>query len=154
MVLQAGLAVLLSRSGAGVDVPIGTPVAGRADEALHDLVGFFVNTLVLRTDLSGDPSFAELLDRIREWDLAAFAHQDVPFERLVEVLNPARSASRQPLFQVMLVDDATIRQWQAPALRIDPVPLGGETAKFDLTLTVRQEHSPDGTPAGIHGNHE
>ncbi|MFL6162147.1 MAG: amino acid adenylation domain-containing protein [Jatrophihabitantaceae bacterium] len=154
MVLQAGLAMLLSRSGAGVDVPIGTPVAGRADEALHELVGFFVNTLVLRTDLSGDPSFAELLGRIREWDLAAFAHQDVPFERLVEVLNPARSASRQPLFQVMLVDDATIRQWQPPGLRIQPEPLGGETAKFDLTLLIRQEHTPDGAPAGIHGTLE
>jgi amino acid adenylation domain-containing protein len=150
MLLQAGLAVLLSRCGAGVDIPIGTPVAGRGDEALHNQVGFFVNTLVLRTDLSGDPSFAELLSRVREWDLAAYAHQDLPFERLVEVLNPARSASRYPLFQVMLAsDDDTSRPWQVPDLETRVEPLTGQTAKFDLTLFIRQEHAADGTPGGI-----
>ena len=155
MVLHAGLAALLHRCGAGADIPIGTPVAGRSDEAVHDLVGFFVNTLVLRADLTGDPSFAELLARVRETDLAAYTNQDVPFERLVEILNPARSVSRHSLFQVMLVsDNAVTRQWQLPGLRAEPESLGHETTKFDLSLFFRPQHDADGSPAGIRGTFE
>ncbi|MEV6150024.1 non-ribosomal peptide synthase/polyketide synthase [Nonomuraea sp. NPDC052129] len=102
MVLHAALATLLHRLGAGADVPIGSPTSGRADAVLNDLVGFFVNTVVLRADLSGSPSFTELLRRVRETDLAAFEHANVPFQQVVEVVNPVREQGRNPLFQVMI----------------------------------------------------
>ncbi|SKA38482.1 amino acid adenylation domain-containing protein [Marinactinospora thermotolerans DSM 45154] len=135
MVLQAAVAALLTRLGAGTDIPLGTPVAGRADPALDDLVGFFVNTLVLRTDTSADPSFRELVARVREADLAAFEHQDIPFERLVELLNPVRSTAHHPLFQVMVAyQRAGDLEFPLAGIEVRREPQPGATAKFDLAV--------------------
>ncbi|WAL97007.1 non-ribosomal peptide synthetase [Streptomyces sp. Je 1-369] len=153
MVVQAALASLLSRLGAGTDIPLGTPVAGRGEEALHDLVGFFANTLVLRTDVSGDPTFRELLARVRETDLAAFENQDLPFERLMEILDPPRSLARHPLFQVMLVFDAGAGvSLDMPDLRVEEMHVPGrDSAKFDLNCEFRESYDADGRAAGITG---
>ncbi|MGW7052605.1 condensation domain-containing protein [Streptomyces sp. NPDC054887] len=152
MAVRAALATALAAAGAGPDLVIGTPVAGRPEEDLYELVGFFVNTLALRTDLSGDPSPATLLDRVRDADLAAYEHQDLPFDLLVERLAPERSLGHHPLFQVMLtVDDPQ---------GAGPVPLGPHltgrpgaadlgAAKFDLTFFCAPHTAPDGSPDGL-----
>ncbi|MEK9520920.1 amino acid adenylation domain-containing protein [Streptomyces venezuelae] len=146
MVAHAAVAALLHRLGAGTDIPLGAPIAGRGDEALDELVGFFVNTLVLRTDLGGDPTFTELLGRVRETDLAAFSHADVPFESVVETLNPTRSLARNPLFQVMVgyharTDDAL----RLPGAEAHYLPHRIGTAKFDLVFSFTEHTSADGT---------
>ncbi|OPF82225.1 hypothetical protein VT50_0207645, partial [Streptomyces antioxidans] len=153
MVVHAALSVLLSRVGAGEDIPIGVPIAGRGDPALDDLAGFFVNTLVVRADLSADPSFAELLARVRETDLAAYAHQDVPFERLVEDLNPSRSLSHNPLFQVLLaLQSVPEPQWGLPGLRVRRIPAAAQVpARFDLSLDLAEHRDGAGAPAGLGG---
>ncbi|MBF0660339.1 MAG: amino acid adenylation domain-containing protein, partial [Rhodococcus sp.] len=149
MVVHAALAVLLSRLGASSDVAIGTPIAGRGDAALDDLVGMFVNTLVLRTSVDGDMSFGEFVDAVRAADLEAFAHADVPFERLVEVIDPPRSQARHPLFQVMLtfqnLPDARL---ELPGLSISGIDFDAQIAKFDVQLTLSERFTEDGSPAG------
>ncbi|MEU4804698.1 non-ribosomal peptide synthase/polyketide synthase [Actinosynnema sp. NPDC023587] len=144
MVVQAAVAALLSRLGAGEDVPLGAPVEGRPDPALDRLVGFFVNTLVLRVDLAGDPSFRTLLDRVRQTDLAAFDHADLPFDRVVEAVNPERSAAHHPLFQVMVSHQIGERRPpELAGLTAEIAQAAQETSKFDLTFSV---HEVPGTP--------
>jgi amino acid adenylation domain-containing protein len=151
MVIQAGLAVLLARLGAGEDIPVGVPAAGRTDAALEDLVGFFVNTLVLRTSLAGDPSFEQLLGRVRAGWLGALEHQDVPFEYLVELLAPERSLGRHPLVQVMVaVQNNAPAVLELPGLAAGAVRSGPPQARFDLELSVAETFAA-GRPGGIGG---
>ncbi|MBV2156409.1 non-ribosomal peptide synthetase [Kitasatospora sp. SUK 42] len=138
MAVQAGLAALLTRHGCGTDIPVGTPVAGREDAETAALVGYFVNSVVLRTDTSGDPTFRELLARVRGTAVAAHEHAELPFDRLVEELNPPRSLARHPLFQVMLAwqsrPDAPTAMGGGLTAELTAIPSG--TAKFDLTLNA------------------
>lgn len=152
MLMQAALATLLGRLGAGDDVCIGTPVAGRSDHALDDLIGCFVNTLVLRTRLDGAPSFRALLGRVRQNNLAVYSHQDLPFERLVEILNPPRSMSRAPLFQVMLAfQNFSAARTAMGELQVEPYPMKMNVARFDLSLIVGERRTADQPMGGIHG---
>ena len=152
MVLQAALAALLSRLGAGTDIPIGTVIAGRTDEALDNLIGFFVNTLVLRTHLTGNPTFTHLLDQVRDTTLEALTHQDLPFERLVEDLAPARSLARHPLFQIMLtLQNNTQAVLDLPDIQTSLIDAGQTPAKFDLAFNLGEAFDPDGTPTGLQG---
>ncbi|MFR9788488.1 amino acid adenylation domain-containing protein [Streptomyces sp. MB22_4] len=152
MVVHAALAALLTRLGAGHDIPIGVVSAGRDDPALDDLIGFFVNTLVLRTDTSGDPGFGELLGRVRESALEATEHRDLPFDRLVEELNPERAATRQPLFQVLLAFQNNAEAvWEFDGTATRPEPVVTETAKADLSLSVTETVDEGGRPGELRG---
>ena len=160
MVIQAALAVLLSRLSASSDVAIGFPIAGRRDPALDELVGFFVNTLVLRVDLTGDPTVAELLGQVRRRSLAAYDHQDVPFEVLVERLNPTRSLTHHPLVQVMLAwqnlpghdtNDPAAGLSTLGDLQVTQMPIDTHTARVDLLLNLAEQFTGGGEPAGIGG---
>ncbi|MGW4101558.1 non-ribosomal peptide synthase/polyketide synthase, partial [Mycobacterium sp. NPDC004974] len=158
MVVQAALLTLLSRLSASSDVAVGFPIAGRRDPALEELVGFFVNNLVLRADLTGDPTVAELLAQVRTRSLAAFEHQDVPFEVLVERLNPTRSLAHHPLVQVALAWQNLPWQDTGPAdglslgdLDVTPLPVDTQTARMDLTFSLGERWTSEGAPAGIGG---
>ncbi|HBL30620.1 MAG TPA: non-ribosomal peptide synthetase, partial [Acidobacteria bacterium] len=139
MVLLAGFQALLARTGGQEDLAVGAPVAGRNRVEIESLIGFFVNTLVLRGDLTGDPTFRELLHRVRETALTAYRHQDVPFEKLVQELAPERSLAHTPLFQVLLTLQNTPSQPPGlPGLTAELLSPGTESAKFDLTLALQE----------------
>ncbi|MGW5223320.1 condensation domain-containing protein, partial [Nocardia sp. NPDC004085] len=145
MVVHAALAVLLARLSNTRDIAIGTPVAGRGEAELDDLIGMFVNTLVLRTEVEPGTSFETLLAEVRKTDVAAFGHADLPFERLVELLDPVRSAARHPLFQVMLVlQNLAPATLELPGLTVSGIDPGVSAAKFDLQITLAEQPGAQG----------
>ncbi|WP_245816153.1 non-ribosomal peptide synthase/polyketide synthase [Rhodococcus maanshanensis] len=150
MVVHAALSVLLARLSGTSDIAIGAPVAGRGEAALDDLVGMFVGTLVLRTEVDSGSSFEEILGQTRSVDVAAFANTDVPFERLVEVLSPARSQARHPLFQVALTfQNMDVPTLELPGLTVSGVEIDARVAKFDLQVTMSETFADDGAPTGM-----
>ncbi len=150
MIAVAATGLLLARLGAGDDIPIGTPVAGRPDEAMSGLVGFFVNTLVLRTTVTPADSFTALVAGARQAALGAYAHQDVPFEHLVDDLRPERSLARHPLFQVMLAFQNTPRpHLNLPGATVSQLPSGTGATKFDLDFTWRETPDAGGLDGAV-----
>ncbi|MEV0948911.1 condensation domain-containing protein, partial [Rhodococcus sp. NPDC049939] len=144
MLTQSALAVLLHKLGAGTDLTIGSPIAGRTDTALTDLIGFFVNTWVLRVDLAHHPRFDQVLDQVRDKALASYDHQDLPFELLVELLNPTRTTAYHPLFQVCLAwQNNTLPDIDLPDLQATALPAPTGTAKFDLFINLVDPGDPD-----------
>ncbi|WDE09224.1 amino acid adenylation domain-containing protein [Thalassomonas viridans] len=142
MGLHAAFSVLLSRYSNETDIVVGSPIANREQAEVANLIGFFVNTLVLRSDLSGNPSFAGLLKRSKQMLLDAYAHQQVPFEQLVETLQPERSLSHSALFQVMLVlQNNNAGALELPGLTLSPVDQSADIAKYDLTLSITESQS-------------
>jgi amino acid adenylation domain-containing protein len=137
MTLLAAFQVVLARYSGQEDIVVGTPIANRTEEQLEGLIGFFVNTLAVRGDLSGDPTFVELLGRVRETALEAYAHQDLPFEKLVEELQPKRSLQHTPLFQVMFILQNNVRsRLDMAGLQATPLSIDTGYSKFDLTLSA------------------
>ena len=145
MVLQAVVAVLLHRVGVGEDVAMGTPIAGRLDAALDDLVGFFVNTWVLRVGVDSAQRFSDVLERVRQKALDAYSNQDVPFERLVEQLNPVRSTAHHPLFQVLMALQNNVRpeMLAMEGVSVEPLAADTRTAKFDLDIQLAEVPGED-----------
>ncbi|WP_083884313.1 amino acid adenylation domain-containing protein [Nocardia higoensis] len=152
MVFHTALAAVLARLSSTDDVAIGTPYAGRGEPELDDLVGMFVNTLVLRTRVRPGMSFTDLLEHVRGADLSAFGHADVPFERLVQELNPVRSHAHHPLFQVMLAfQNLASADFELPDLSVSAVEADTGTSLFDLQVTVSDSYDDTGDPAGLEG---
>ncbi|MGV9666679.1 amino acid adenylation domain-containing protein [Nocardia niigatensis] len=152
MVFHAALAATLARLADMDDIAIGTPYAGRGEPELDDLVGMFVNTLVLRTRLTPGMTFTQLLEHVRGTDLAAFGHADVPFDRLVQELNPVRSHAHHPLFQVMLAfQNLDKAEFELPGLSVGGVTAETDTALFDLLVTMSDSYDSAGAPAGVSG---
>ena len=152
MVVHTALAILLARLSAGNDIAVGSPIGGRGEEKLDGLIGMFVNTLVFRTRIDPADSFDDILAQVRETDLQAFAHADVPFERLVEVLNPARSRSRHPLFQVGLsFQNLGASAFDLSDLQVSRIEADADISQFDLHVIVSDQFGPDGEPAGLLG---
>ncbi|MEV0031787.1 amino acid adenylation domain-containing protein [Nocardia sp. NPDC050793] len=150
MVVHAALSALLARLSGTRDIAIGTPIAGRGDAALDDVIGMFVNTLVLRSDVDPSASFGDLLAAVRATDVAAFGHADVPFERLVELLDPVRSAARHPLFQVMLTFQNLARtELELPGLTVSGVDMAVPLAKFDLQFAFAERGDRRDAAQGI-----
>ncbi|PSR58077.1 non-ribosomal peptide synthetase, partial [Nocardia sp. MDA0666] len=150
MVVRAALSILLARLAAVEDVAVGAPIAGRGEAELDDLIGMFVNTLVLRARVAPQASFAELLDQVRETDLAAFANSDVPFERLVELLDPVRSTARHPLFQVGLsFQNLNRTEVRLPGVTVSELEIDTRTSQFDLHWYLTDTYDEQGAPAGI-----
>ena len=145
MVLQAVMAVVLHRVGAGEDVVMGAPIAGRLDAALDDLVGFFVNTWVLRVGVNSAQRFSEVLERVRQKALDAYSNQDVPFELLVEQLNPVRSAAHHPLFQVAMAFQNNVRPEVVAidGVSVEQLAVFTRTAKFDLDFELSEVPTED-----------
>ncbi|BAY23196.1 non-ribosomal peptide synthase [Calothrix sp. NIES-2100] len=142
MTLMAAFATLLYRYSRQSDIVIGSPIANRDRQETHSLIGLFVNSLVLRTNLEGNPSFAELLQRVKQVALDAYAHQDVPLERLVEALQPERSLSHMPLFQVAFaMQNTPMGKLELPNLSLNLLKIENRTAKFDLTLSMQETES-------------
>lgn len=139
MTLLGGLAVFLYRYSQQTDVVIGSPIANRNRAEIENLIGFFVNTLVFRTNLENNPSFTEVLNQVKTNCLEAYEHQDIPFEKLVEELQPERNLSYAPIFQVMFVLQNTPKQeWELPNLKLSRVEIERESAKFDLTISMTE----------------
>ena len=149
MTLLAAFDILLMRYTGQDDIVVGSNIANRNRREIEGLIGFFVNNLVLRTDLSGDPTFSDLLHRVREVCLGAYTHQDLPFELVVEAVQPERDLRSTPLFQVMFVlQNAPSEELHLPGLTITRLPLKGGTARFDLMMNLRE------TQQGLYGTLE